>query len=244
MGLCAVFFDQANFDVKCEWGQAGIEALRQVSDVFVIVDVLSFSTCVDIATSRGAVVYPYPRGDEAARLYAEAIGAVAASPRRTQESGYSLSPVSLLNIPAGTRLVLPSPNGSTLTLSTGELPTLAGCLRNAPAVARAAGELGRRITIIPAGERWPDGSLRFSVEDLLGAGAIISHLRGARSPEAEVATAAFDKVQGNLAHALEQCASGRELRARDFVQDVTLASQLAASDCAPFLHDDAYTRYT
>jgi 2-phosphosulfolactate phosphatase len=52
-------FDQAVFDVRCEWGQQGILQLAPISDVVIIVDVLSFSTCVDIATSRGAIAFPY-----------------------------------------------------------------------------------------------------------------------------------------------------------------------------------------
>ncbi len=42
-----------------EWGLAGVEALAPHSDVMIIVDVLSFTTCVDIAIGRGGVVYPY-----------------------------------------------------------------------------------------------------------------------------------------------------------------------------------------
>ena len=103
--------------------------------------------------------------------------------RRGHSGGdtYSLSPAGLLEIPAGTRLVLPSPNGSTLSLATRGTPTLAGCLRNSRSVAAYAGRLGRRVAVIPCGERWPDGSLRPAVEDLVGAGTIISRLRGSKS---------------------------------------------------------------
>lgn len=37
-------------------------------------------------------------------------------------------------------------------------------------------KLGRTVAVIPAGERWADGSLRPAIEDLLGAGAFIREL--------------------------------------------------------------------
>lgn len=135
---------------------------------------LSFSTCVDVAVGQGGQVYPFHAADDGAAAFAETHGAMLAS--RNRRAGFSLSPASLLALPAGARLVLPSPNGSALSLATGRVPTFAGCLRNATAVAAAAQHYGRRITVIAAGERWPDGSLRFALEDLLGAGAIVRHL--------------------------------------------------------------------
>ena len=155
-----MFFDQREFDVRCDWGAAGLRQLAATSDAIVIVDVLSFATCVDIAVGNGASVYPYQWRDASAVAYAQSLGAVLASGRRQRPLGYSLSPASLLYIPAGTRLVLPSPNGATLSLATGQLPTFAGCLRNARAVAQALQRYGRRIGVVPAGERWEDGSLR------------------------------------------------------------------------------------
>jgi hypothetical protein len=46
--------------VTSEWGMAGVKAQRERVSAIVIVDVLSFSTAVDVALSRGAVVYPFP----------------------------------------------------------------------------------------------------------------------------------------------------------------------------------------
>ena len=234
-----MYLDQSDFDVRCEWGLEGVTRLAPISDVVVIVDVLSFSTSVDIATGNGAEVYPYRHRDDAA-AYAESLGAVPASTHRTARASYSLSPASLLHIPAGTRLVLPSPNGSTLTLSTGEATTFAGCLRNAGAVARAAQNAGRRIAVIAAGERWPDGTLRPAFEDLVGAGAIISRLAGRRSPEARAAEAVFAQFAGELLSCIEQCISGKELIERGFAEDVRLAASLDASSTVPMLVKGAY----
>lgn len=235
-----MYFDQRDFDVKCDWGLPGIERLSPCSDVIIIVDVLSFSTCVDVAVKNGAFVYPYRWRDGTAEAYAATIGGALARSRRQARGSYSLSPVSLLNIPAGTRLVLPSPNGSALSTATGQLPTFAGCLRNARAVARAAEQIGKRISVIPAGES-ADGLLRFAIEDLIGAGALISHLSGKRSPEAEVAVAAFVSVRSHLLQTLQQCGSGREMIDIGFGSDIDLAVALNQSNCAPQLHDGAYT---
>lgn len=64
-------FDQAEFEVRCEWGEKGVAQLAPISDVVVIIDVLSFSTCIDIANSRGAIVFPYQWKDESAQTFAQ-----------------------------------------------------------------------------------------------------------------------------------------------------------------------------
>ena len=235
-----MYFDQREYDVRFEWGLAGVQILAPVSDVVVIVDVLSFTTCVDIVVGNGGFVLPYRGPTEALAEFAEARGALYADRKRSGEGAYSLSPASLVTILAGTRLVLPSPNGSTLSLATEGVPTLAGCLRNARAVAVKAGQLGKRIGVIAAGERWPDGSLRPSLEDLVGAGAILSYLEGSRSPEAETAVSIFHSVRSNLLDTLLRCGSGKELVGRGFEPDVHLAAQINVSRAAPVLVDGVY----
>ena len=58
-----MIFDQAEFEVRCEWGLRGLKELAPVSDIVVIVDVLSFSTALDVATARGGIVFPHFRND-------------------------------------------------------------------------------------------------------------------------------------------------------------------------------------
>jgi len=226
-----------------EWGLRGVETLRDRVAALVIVDVLSFSTAVDVAVARGASVIPFPLSDRAeAQVAAAATGAVLAEPRNSLGLGFSLSPVSLVGIASGARLLLPSPNGSRLSLAGDAVPVLTGCLRNAKAVAEAtrviAGE--GAVGVVPAGELWSDGSLRPAVEDLLGAGAILDALDLPLSAEARVARAAFRAVAAELALILRESVSGQELIDRGFDEDVEFAAALNVSTTAPFLRDGAY----
>jgi 2-phosphosulfolactate phosphatase len=179
--------------------------------------------------------------DARAATLGEAEGAVVAAKRG--QPGYTLSPASYGAMPAGVRLVLPSPNGSTLSFAAGErgVPVVAGSLRNAAAVARWCTAQRRPVAIVPAGERWVDGSIRFALEDWLGAGAIAARIGGDRSGEAEAAVAAFERLRGDLRGALARCPSGRELIGRDYPQDVDLASALDVDTAVPRLAGNAFT---
>ncbi|PYT26614.1 MAG: hypothetical protein DMG57_21000 [Acidobacteria bacterium] len=234
-------FDQVKFDVRCEWGLQGLRQAGAISDVIVIVDVLSFTTAVDIAAERGGVIFPYPLKDESAAAYADSLNAKLASPDRNR--GFSLSPASLRSLPAGYRLVLPSPNGAALSFGVDHRIVFAGCLRNATAVARAAAHLGSTVAVIPAGEQWPTGELRPSLEDWVGAGAVIAALSGKqRSPEAQLAAAAFAHFRDGLSQALRESVSGKELIERGFALDVDVAAELNVSENIPRLVDRAFVR--
>ena len=215
-----MLFDQAEYDLRCEWGPQGLLHLAPVSDAIVIVDVLSFSTAVDIAVANGASVTP-------AVWTKNSCG-------RSRDA-WSLSPASLLAVPPGTAMVLPSPNGAALCLSTGGVPAYAACLRNAPAVAAHLAGSGKRIAVIPAGERWADDTLRPCLEDWIGAGAVLSLLPGTRSPEADLAVAAFERFRGDLPGVLSRCGSGKELIERGFRADVELAAEFGVSRAVPML---------
>jgi 2-phosphosulfolactate phosphatase len=97
------------------------------------------------------------------------------------------------------------------------------------------------VIVVAAGERWPDGTLRPAVEDLWGAGAVLAALglEGA-SPEARLAASAYDAVRGDLASALRDCASGRELVAGGFARDVEIAGSTDVSAVVPVLNTDAF----
>ena len=220
----------------------GVRSLAPQSDAVVIVDVLSFSTAVDMAVARGAAILPYRWKDTSALAYARSKNALLAGSRGAV-TGYSLSPASLESMQPGESLVLPSPNGSTLSLAAAATtPTYCACLRNARAVAAHLNEAAHRIAIIAAGEQWEDGSLRPCLEDLIGAGAIIAALRGTLSPEAELSVAVFERFRNNLYLAIRDCVSGRELVERGFMRDIELASDYSVSDAVPVFRDDRFTQ--
>jgi len=96
---------QSNSAVRFEWGPTGVTAVPAAA--VVVVDVLRFTTAVDAAVGVGATVYPYRWKDETMERHAREIDAVLADPGAT--IGPSLSPVSLLSLEPGDRVVLPSP---------------------------------------------------------------------------------------------------------------------------------------
>ena len=261
-----MYYNQSEYDIKCEWGLRGVDALADVTDVFIIIDILSFSSCVDICVSNGAEVYPFPYNDKTAEDFANSIGAELAVSRKDNPTGekYSLMLSSLQKIPKGNKLVLPSPNGSAISFEVKNKPVICGSLRNAKAVADYAMRNYERISLIPAGEKWEDGSMRFAVEDLIGAGAIISYLNGLLSPESLSMLAVydhfknkisatisatssgkehksvFDSFKKNIAGVLKVSSSGKELIKRGFEKDIEIASDLNLSKSVPVLIENRF----
>jgi 2-phosphosulfolactate phosphatase len=79
-------------------------------------------------------------------------------------------------------------------------------------------ELGGRfrIAVVAAGATQADGSLRFAVEDLLGAGAVIDAIAEVgidhQSPEAAAAAAAYTGLRRATTHLVNASVSAREAR--------------------------------
>lgn len=226
--------------MNCEWGIEGINKYSSESDVTVIIDVLSFSTCVDIALSKNAVIFPYRFKDDSAIQYAKINNAILASFNRSKDS-YSLSPASLKNINKGTRIVLPSPNGSELTLNSKSKVTLCSCLRNYRAVAEYINSISGNVVVIPAGEKWHNGTIRFAIEDYLGAGALLSELKRELSAEANSAKKFFESLKSDLKDIIRGSLSGKELIEKGFAEDVDIALELNEGSTVPLLLNNCYT---
>lgn len=231
----------AGFTVRLGWGMTAAQLLGPSSDVVVVVDVITFSTAVSVAVDRGCTVRPHAWDPQSARLLADRVGASLAVARSQVDAShpYSLSPATLSHAPGGAAIVLPSPNGSALAaeLAGGSATVVAGCLRNAAAVARFARRQGGQVTVLAAGELWGGGTVDPALEDLIGAGAIIDGLRRRRrSPEAMAAAAAYLSARRHgLRRTLMESVSGREQSSKGYAEEMEWASALNVSQVVPVL---------
>ncbi|MDF8266239.1 2-phosphosulfolactate phosphatase [Luteipulveratus flavus] len=249
---------QQGHRIRLDWGTSGAQAVAGSADIAVVCDVLSFTTTLTVAVDLGAEVYPYAWRDDGVVEYAAARDATYAVGRfeaRDSDSlvAVSLSPASLRAATGLRRLVLPSPNGSTISthLRDRGLTVVGAALRNRTAVATwlatRMAEPTTTLALVAAGERWPDRSLRPSVEDLWGCGAVLSallgllpHLRAELSPEAQVAVHAYTAIKRDLTPALLDCASGQELLAMGFRDDVLAAADVDSSSAVPLLAGERF----
>ncbi|MEO7122345.1 MAG: 2-phosphosulfolactate phosphatase [Lacisediminihabitans sp.] len=160
--------DQSHYQVRFDWGVAGVRAVAQDADVIVLVDVLKTSPVLELPDVAAAVI----------------------------EGGF----------------------------------------RNRTAVAQWVlahqAEKGDRsyVAVIAAGDARDDGSVRFAVEDLLAAGAIIDALATAGidfvSPEGAAACAAFTGLHRAIAHLATASSSGHELTTLGRGDEIAPAIQL------------------
>ena len=129
--------------MRFDWGPDGLAAVGAGAAVVVVVDVLRFTTAVSVAIGRGAVVLPYVwAAGDAAAAYARRHGAQLAG--RREDGDWSLSPTDLAGAARGDavwccRRPTARRSRSARPTATPDATVLAGCLRNATAVARGRG---------------------------------------------------------------------------------------------------------
>src|SRR5579859_6376159 len=146
------------------WGRRGAQAAAARGDILVVIDTLRFSTAAATAVHHGALIYPCSPDEALFNALAERVGGEVArhslSPHPSAPARFTLSPRSYLGIKPGTRVVLPSPNGSTCCQYGAQATALfVGALVNAQAVAGAVSQLlsaahRLNVTLLACGERW------------------------------------------------------------------------------------------
>lgn len=205
-------FDQSTYQVRMEWGVAGLSRLAP-ADIVVVVDVLRFSSTVIAAVERGEA-YPLDAAAHAVSVNGAAVAEAAAA------------------------------RGAVVLL---------GGLRNAAAVAASVlAEQQRRaartsVAVIAAGEltgRDAAATLRFAVEDQLGAGAVVAALGDLgidhTSPDAAVAAEAARALGRASTHLLTASGSGLELIAQGKRDEVLAAAARDAASVVPVLRDGVF----
>jgi 2-phosphosulfolactate phosphatase len=244
---------QSGFRARFDWGLAGARNLAPEVAVVAVFDVLSFTTALTVAVDNGIEVFPFRWRDERAEAFAAEHDAVLAVGRSQGGPGrISLSAPTIRAARGVQRLVLPSPNGSTISHDVAELgaAVIGVSLRNADAAAewtirRLAGQPDASVAAIAAGERWPEGELRPAVEDLWGAGAYLAALDergfGPLSPEARATAAAYTAVADDIGAQLRASVGGQELIGWNYPADIEIAAELNSTAVVPLLSGASFT---
>lgn len=233
-------------EARLEWGIKGVAAAMRRGDVIIIVDVIRFTSAVVSAASKGHEVVPMPT-DAEARDFAKENGLP------HFDGMGALCPKNFFGI-ASKRIVLPSPNGATLSYNaSGNGGAFIASYLNATAAAEEAYEsaarAGKNLSFIASGEvgderrvwlpEWEralaGGNELFCVEDFMCAGLVASKIAAEKSPELLSAEMEFQKNAGRLRRTLEESASGIEVMLAGHHEDVTAYSHVDAYRVAPRL---------
>ncbi len=221
---------QAKYQVRFDWGVAGVDRVVPGAHVAVLVDALLFTTAAVVDAEHRAVATDAaaPTGDPSED----------AAPTRA-------------NAPAIRTAGDAHAAALAAALEAMGIDVLAASLRNRAAVADRILALqeqrGERIivAVIAAGEPVAaDGAPRFSIEDQLTAGAVIDALVALgldhTSPEAAVACAAYEGLRNAVVHLIGASGSGLELTAAGRRAEVRLATERDVTAVVPSWQGGAF----
>ncbi|MCP2638017.1 2-phosphosulfolactate phosphatase [Microbacterium sp. HD4P20] len=197
-------FDQRRYQVRFEWGAAGLVRLAP-ADVIVVVDVLRFSTTVTDAVGRGDTV-PLDAAAHAVSLNGAAVAQAAAVSDAVVMLGC------LRNASAVARAILAEQQRR------GDRTSIAVI---------AAGELAGREPSAPLRFAVEDQLGAGAIIDALGALGV-DHT----SPEAAAACESFRGLRGAMRHLLTASGSGQELIERGARHEVLSAAAVDAAEPA------------
>jgi 2-phosphosulfolactate phosphatase len=207
-------------------------------DVAIMVDVLRASTTITIALEKIPYVIPTLEIEEALAMATEHQAFLAGERSGATIEGFDAgnSPLEIQKF-TGKTLIITTSNGTRI-LEGIRGRALIGSFVNAQAVAQKAREIANdHIELVMAGVRG-----RFAIEDFLGAGEIISHLKTNNPNEMaldEMAQSAFLAVQNHelVDHHVKNSLSARNLRKLGFSEDVEFCLQRDISKIVPQFKD-------
>jgi 2-phosphosulfolactate phosphatase len=196
---------EPGFDINCCWGFKLDAKVIFSYDVCIIVDVLSFSTSLDLLLHT------------------------------KQNTENILASTHLIRKFSSKKLKITSPVGLPQQLKLHKKPVLVGCMRNARAVARIARQLGNTVLVIPMGDKLSEEEFKTCSEDFIAAGAIISYMKGTRSPESKAAQDIYNSSKGDIEEMVKLSSSARQMILKGFSTEVDQACQFNKSKHVPLL---------
>lgn len=202
-------FDQGRYQVRLDWGAAALERLAP-ADVYVIVDVLRFSSTVAAAVAGGGTV-PVDEARSVSINGAPLAAAAAALPHAPLVLAGSLR-----NASAVARAIKAEQERRSARTSVAIVP---------------AGELAEGAVRFAVEDQLGAGAI---IDALVPLG--IDH----SSPEAVVAAESFAGLRRAVKHLLTASASGLELAERGRVDEVRAAAAIDDLDVAPVLRDGVF----
>ena len=210
---------QANYQVRLDWGMPGLERLAP-AHVVVVVQTLGLSARAIGAAEQGGADEVVPADADADAADRVALAAA--------ERGAHVVVGGIRNAAAVAAHVL------AVQHDRADRTSIAVVAVGQPAVVT-----GGSTT---AGEN--DSDLRFAVEDLLGAGAVIAALGDLgidhASPDAAVAAEGFRALRGAVRHLLTASGTGRLLADAGERDTVLAAAERDAASVVPVLREGAY----
>jgi len=241
--LCECFGDDRVVRVYLELVARDAGRAIKRGDVVVVVDVLRCTSSIITALANGARrVLPLRTVEEARRIHEDNPSYILAGERRgVKPEGFALgnSPLAFTEERvSGRDIILTTTSGTeTLLRARGGRYVLVGALLNARFVAEIAFEIAEKegcgISLVLSGKR---GS--FSLEDFLGAGAIIEGLpKGGieYSDAAYASSLVFKKARGSLTTIIQRGNHAKALKSLGFEKDVVFCSQLNKYKIVPIL---------
>ncbi|MCK6079933.1 2-phosphosulfolactate phosphatase [Microbacterium sp. EYE_5] len=213
--MTASAFDQSRYQLRFDWGVAGLRRLAP-ADVVVVVDVLRFSSTVSAQVAGGEAV---PHGEAAHEISRN--GAAVAS--AAADAGAVVFAGCLRNATAVARAVLAEQNRRAARTSV-----------NVIAAGELAGHGDTAVLRFSVEDQLGAGAV-FAALESLG----LDH----SSPEAAAASEAFRGLRSAVRHLLTASGSGQELLEAGNRAEVQAAAAHDADDAVPVLRGDVWRAY-
>ena len=212
---------------------ADMDAGLHTGRTFVVVDILRATSVIATALANGALDFRTAMTIDEARTFAEKEHVVLCGERK----GLGIQGFHLGNSPreftreavAGKRLVMTTTNG-TRAIEAAKIGSkiLIGSFLNCRYVSDFLANDDNDVVILCAGLNG-----MFSLEDAVGAGAIISRLSGDKTDSALAAERLFKSYSGGLLRMLRESQAGRYLTSIGFEKDLPVCASMDSLEVLP-----------